>query len=405
MPSRLNSGRPFGLNALLLAFAALAAVLWLLPLFSPHSVLFPAGANYADILVYKGRFTVYHSLKFFTSRAFSGFAYPPGAAPIYELFYQTSNALQTYLTLATITTLAALIATWLYLRRNGIARVFPLLLLFSFPLVFLIQRANIEIVLWIVIALGIVAYRRNAPLPAAVLFGLAASVKLYPIFLLGLFLKRRAQLPAFLLGLITAALALIAATTYTGPTFLQAASGFTTGLGRFQDHYVETVSSVELIFDHSLFSPLKYQAYLQHISPTLWTHTYYLIAGAFALLLFLRVRTLPAINRIVFLVVAMVSLPPVSFTYTLVHLYLPLLLLTGVLAASRTAPPPTALAVLALLLFLLLPLMAVQTLHTGPPPWPTGPMQSCALFATLVLTALTPWPDNIGRAAPNTPAR
>jgi hypothetical protein len=391
VPSRSNPGRPFGPTALLLAFAILASILWLLPLFSPHSVLFPGGPNYADILVYKGRFTVYHSLKFFTSRAFSGFAYPPGAAPIYEFFYQTSNALATYLTLATITALAALTAAWLYLRRNGIARLFPLLLLFSFPLVFLIQRANIEIVLWIVVALGIVAYRRSTPLPAGVLFGLAASVKLYPIFLLGLFLKRRSQLPAFFVGLTTAILALIAATAYTGPTFLQAASGFTTGLGRFQDHYVETVSSVELIFDHSLFAPLKYQAYLQHISPAPWTHIYYLIAGTFALLLFLRVRTLPAINRIVFLVAAMVSLPPVSFTYTLVHLYLPLLLLLGLIAASRTVPPPTAIVVLALLLFLLLPLMAVQALHNGTPPWPTGPMQSCALLAILVLTALTPW--------------
>jgi hypothetical protein len=397
VPSRSNPARHPGLTALILALSVLAAILWLLALFSTHSVLFPAGPNFADILVYKGRFTLYHSLKFFTSRGFSAFAYPPGAAPIYELFYQTSDALQTYLTLATITTLTALAAAWFYLRRNGIARLFPLLLLFSFPLVILIQRANIELILWIVVALGIVAYRKNAPLPAAVLFGLAASVKLYPIFLLGLFLKRRQQLPAFFLGLITAVLALIAETAYTGPTFLQAAQGFTTGLGHFQDHYIETVSSVELIFDHSLFSPFKYQAYLQHTSPAHWTDTYYLIAGALALLLFLRVRTLPAINRIVFLVVAMVSLPPVSFTYTLVHLYLPLLLLVGVLAASRTAPPTTAVAVLALLLFLLLPLMAVQVLHTGTPPLPTGPMQSCALLATLALTTLTPWPDPAAR--------
>jgi hypothetical protein len=93
-------------------------------------------------------------------------------------------------------------------------------------------------------------------------------------------------------------------------------------------------------------------------------------------------------------VVAMVSLPPVSFTYTLVHLYLPLLLLMGVLGACRTTPPPTALAVLALLLFLLLPLMALQALHIGPPAWPTGPLQSCALLAALVLTSLTAWPDH-----------
>ena len=74
--------QPRWLRALLLLAAAAAVILWLLPLFSPHSVLFRPGPSFADITVYHGRFTVYHTTKFFTSRAFSGFVYPPGAAPI-----------------------------------------------------------------------------------------------------------------------------------------------------------------------------------------------------------------------------------------------------------------------------------------------------------------------------------
>jgi hypothetical protein len=380
--------------------AAVAALLWLLPVFAGHSILFPAGPNFEDIVVYQGRFTVYHTLKFFTSRAFSGFAYPPGAAPIYEAFYATSDAIQAYLVLAGVTTLAALAAAWLYLRRNGAARLFPLLLLFCFPLVFLIQRANIEIVLWIIIVLGILAYRKGAAIPAAVLFGIAASVKLYPIFLLGLFLKpagkrNRHDLPAFAIGIATAVVALLAATAYAGPTFMLAAHGFTTGIDRFQDHYIDTVSKVEVAFDHSLFSPIKYWAYSNHASPAPWTLTYYLLAGAFALLLFLRVRTLPFLNRIVFLLAAMVSLPPVSFTYTLVHLYLPLLLLLCALAASRTPPPATAVTVCALLLFLMLPLVSLYVIQ----PLPTGPLQSFVLLAVLVLSALTAWPEPPGSKA------
>jgi len=368
----------------------MAAVLWLLPLFSPHSVLFPAGAAFADILVYKGRFTVYHTLKFFTSRAFSGFAYPPGAAILYEAFYTTSDPVQTYLLLAALTTLIALAATWLFLRRNGITHLVPVLLLSSFPLVILIQRANIELVLWIVIATGILAYRRGLAIPAAVLFGLAASVKLYPIFLIGLFLRRKQDLRAFAVGLITAIVSLIAATTYAGPTFLLAARGFTTGLGSFQDHYIDKVSKVEIAFDHSLFSPLKYAAFLNHSSPSPWTHTYYLIAGSFALLLFLRVRSFPFLNRLVFLLVAMVSLPPVSFTYTLVHLHLPILLLCGNLATLRSSTPKTAIASLALLLFVTLPLVSLNVIAPG---FPAGPIQSFALVALLVLSTLQPWPS------------
>ncbi len=381
---------PRWLSAFLHIAATAAAILWLLPLTTPHSVLFPPGANYADILVYRGRFTVYHTLKFFTSRAFSGFAYPPGAAPIYEAFYRTSNALQTYLTLASITTIAALAAAWLYLHRKGISSYLPRLLLFSFPLVILIQRANIEIILWIIVALGLLAYRRGLVIIAAILFGLAASIKLYPIFLIGLFLKRKQYIPAFFIGLTTAIVALIAATAYTGPTFVIAANGFTTGLGHFQDHYIDTVSKVEVAFDHSLFSPLKYLTYSNHASPAGWTHLYYIIAGTFALLLFLRVRTMPSLNRIVFLVTAMVCLPPVSFTYTLVHLYLPILLLAGTITSARFATSATANLTFVLLLSLTLPIVSLSVIH----PLPTGPIQAATLFAILIFSTLTPWPDN-----------
>jgi hypothetical protein len=390
MPSSRTPSR--ALTLLVLIFAVLAAILWLLPLLTTHPTLFPSGPTFEDILVYKGRFTLYHSAKFFTSRAFSGFAYPAGAAPIYALFYATADATTTYLLLATITTLAAITAAFVFLRNHAAAMFFLPLLLLSYPLIFLIQRANIEVILWLLIAFALLAYRRNLPLLAAVLIGIAAAIKLYPILLLGLFLKPARtrsprDLPAFALGLLTAIITTAAAITYTGPTFTLAAHGFFNGVDKFQGHYVDTVSKVEVVFDHCLFSPLKYLAYTQHISPAPWRTTYYVCAATIALLLFLRVRTLPFLNRTLFLVTAMVCLPPVSFTYTLVHLYLPTLLLLGALTITTPSPPPTALGALGLLLFLLLPLPALNTLT----PLPTGPIQSLALLTLLILCALTPW--------------
>jgi hypothetical protein len=389
-PSRI----PRHLTLLVYIFAATAAILWLLPLLTPHPTLYPSGPNFEDIIVYKSRFTLYHSAKFFTSRAYSAFAYPAGAAPIYAFFYATADATTTYLLLATLSTIAALTAAFIFLRTHTATKLFIPLLLLSYPLIFLIQRANIELILWLIIALGIFAYRRNLPILAAILIGIAAAIKLYPILLLGLYLKparnrSRHDLPAFALGILTALLTMAAAIAYTGPTFSLAAHGFFHGVDNFQDHYVDTVSKVEVAFDHCLFSPLKYLAYTQHQSPASWTTTYYLAAATLALLLFLRVRTLPFLNRIVFLVAAMVCLPPVSFTYTLVHLYLPMLLLLGTLTITTNRPPPTALGALSLLLFLMLPLPALNALA----PVPTGPIQSFALFALLILCALTPWPD------------
>jgi hypothetical protein len=378
------------LSKFILTFTVAAAILWLLALVTSRPILFPSGPSFEDVLVYKGRFTVYHSAKFFTSRAFSAFAYPAGAAPIYEALYKTPDPVLTYQLVAALTTLAALAAAWLFLRRRNASNLFAPLLLLSFPLVFLIQRANIEIVLWIVIALGILAYRRGLGILAAVLFGIAAAVKLYPIFLLGLFLKRRRDLPAFATGIAVFLLTMSAAIAHAGPTFSIAANGFFNGVSHFQDHYVDTVSRTELTSDHCLFSPFKYVAFLNHTSPAPWRHTYYIVAGLFALLLFLRVRTMPSLNRILFLVAAMVSLPPVSFNYTLVHLYVPMFLLLGALLTIRTRPPATALTAFALLLFLMLPLGSLSVFT----PLPTGPMQSCALLALLLTCTFTPWPSD-----------
>ena len=388
MPTKTTT--PRWLTILLWSFAAAAILLWLLSLTVSRPTLFPAGPTYEDIIVYKGRFTLYHTAKFFTSRAYSAFAYPAGSAPIYEAFYSTSSPLNTYIYVSYGAILAGLFAALAFLRKQNAASFFFPLLFLSFPMIFLVQRANIEIVLWVLVAVGLVLYRRGWAIPAAMVFGIVAATKLYPILLLGLFLKRKRDLPAFVIGILSAMVAMAAAIAYTGPTFLIAAKGFFTGVNRFQDHYVDVVSKVEVMFDHCLFSPFKYYAYSHHISPAPWKSLYFLIAAALALVLFLRVRTMPFLNRVLFLVTAMVCLPPVSFTYTLVHLYVPLLFLLAAMAGFRSNPPVTAIFALMLLCFVMLPLMGLSALS---PTLPTGPMQSIALLCVLLLCAMQPWPE------------
>lgn len=385
-----NGKTPRWLFTLLWAFAAAAVLLWLLSLTVSRPTIFPSGPTYEDIIVYKGRFTLYHTARFFTSRAYSAFAYPAGAAPIYEAFYSTSNALQTYLLLCTGTIALALLSAFAFLKKHAAASLFLPLLFLCFPMVFLVQRANIEIVLWALVAVGLILYCRGLAIPAAMLFGIAAAVKLYPILALGLFLKRKRDLPALIIGVSSAIAAMIAAIAYTGPTFMIAAKGFFTGVNRFQDHYVDVVSKVEVAFDHCLFSPFKYYAYAHHVSPAPWKQTYFLLAATLAIVLFLRVRTMPFLNRVIFLIAAIVSLPPVSFTYTLVHLYVPLLFLLVALAGSRRQPPATAIMALVLLCFLMLPLMGLTALDAT---LPTGPAQSAALLCLLLLCAMQPWPE------------
>jgi hypothetical protein len=399
MPRIGQTQRPTADTRLLTLFALAAAILFLLP-FTPiltghhfaFTALFPAGRTYEDITVYRGRFTLYHTRRFFLlTRGMSAFAYPPAAAPIYELFSRTSRPAVLYLAIAAVWTAILSAITFTILAKASTIRtaasIFLRLAFLSFPLIFLLQRANIELFLWILIALALLAYRKSYAIPAAILIGIAAAIKLYPIFLLGLFLHRKKDLPAFAVGLLTAILTIAAAIAYAGPTFSIAAHGFFTGVDRFQDHNAETVRSAEINFDHSLFSPIKYWFYLQHQTLRPWLTPYYLAAATIAGALYLRVRTLPFLNRTIFLITAMIALPPVSYTYTLVHLYLPTILLLAALLA--TTQPTTAKPTLILLLFLLLPLVALSTFFAIP----AGPIQTVAVFLLLPLAAIFPWPD------------
>ena len=61
----------------------------------------------------------------------------------------------------------------------------------SFPIARLIHQGNIELVVWIFTATGVWAFMRGHENAAAVLWGLAAAMKLFPLVLLGLLLPRR----------------------------------------------------------------------------------------------------------------------------------------------------------------------------------------------------------------------
>jgi hypothetical protein len=392
MPSvRPVSAKPaYPIRTLLLSLAAVAAILWLLSLLAHHTVLYPPGSYFIDLNVYTYRFTFFHTPEFFTYQATSVFAYPAAAAVLYRLFYATGNAQFTYFVLAALVVAISLAVTHFRFRTQGTAWLMPaFLLVAAFPFLFCVQRANIELILCVLTAAGLVLAWRGRLIPAASLFGVAAALKLYPILLLGLFLNRRRNLPAFAVGVLTAIALTLAAIAFTGPTFSFAAHGFLHGVSQFQDHYVDKVNFDEVYFDHSLLSPFKYIAAIRHLDLARWRIAYYATAGSLALILFLRVRTFPFLNRAVFLVAALLALPPVSFTYTLIHLYAPCLLLLPLLAKPSPAVPRGAIAAAALMLVLLLPLSALRVLGVEP----TGPIAAIVLGLLLITPAFAPWPS------------
>jgi hypothetical protein len=296
---------------------------------------------FGDFSSYSYLFVNFHKKAFFCSPD-DRFAYPAPAAVIYLWLYSMGPQ-QLALFLGGII-VSALIAGGLFLRaliRRGVAAwqaaLFVAGVLFSsWPLLFLFERANIELTVWLVAACGLWALLQKHPVLAAVLFGLAGSIKIYPLVLLALFFQPRYRV-AFLAGMATFGASLLAAFWFVGPTIAIAFRSMVDGVIGFVSNYAATAHS-ELRFDHSFLATMKQftcHPPLDCDNFTTLSHIYVPVIAVGATLLFLlRVNKLPLINRILFVTICMVALPPVSYDYTLVHLYIPFAVI--VLAGIRT---------------------------------------------------------------------
>ena len=203
-----------------------------------------------------------------------------------------------------------------------------LTLLMGFPLLFLLDRANIEAVIWVLILLSIVAYTRNRMLIAALLLGLATSMKIFPGLLFLLFLAKR-KYGAFALAIAATAVFSIAALAGIGPSIRQAAADSSQSAQFLKDNYINVRSVMQ--FDHSVFGAVKQAIYLfdhrdlsQLTATIAKTLPFYsvLIPLAAVLLYLFRIRHLPVLNQLASYLVLCVSLPYVSYEYTLVYIYL-----------------------------------------------------------------------------------
>jgi hypothetical protein len=195
----------------------------------------------------------------------------------------------------------------------------------SYPFMFLIERANIEIVNWIFASLAIAALWRERWKLAGLLLGIAISLKLFPVLLLGIFLARKKFL-AILIAIATAGIFDITALAILGPTIKLANQHLSATLQTFGKAYVFGYHYWEIPFDHSLLAVFKHLAQHTYTNDTArfarFAHGYMVAAALGGLLLyFARIIRLPRVNQIVILLSLALLLPPISGDYTLIHLY------------------------------------------------------------------------------------
>src|ERR1019366_9174322 len=119
---------------------------------------------------------------------------------------------------------------------------------------------------------------------------------------------------------------------WVGPTISVAQAGVHNGLDHFTYVFVYHWLAPEVGFDHSLFAAIK--AVLVHYRPSLTPdylqheyRIYFVVIAMLSIAVFLRLGKLPLLNQMVALTCCALVFPPVSFDYTLFHLYVPFALL------------------------------------------------------------------------------
>jgi Glycosyltransferase family 87 len=362
------------------------------------------GARYEDLMEFPPVYRMLHTANFFegvnnTSRV----TYPPLGMVLFALLYGSGHPIGVYLGTATLWLAVVVLGVRRGLVRCGIggvtATLFPLTVaLVSFPIAGLLQRGNIELFVWVAAGTGTWLFVRGRDDAAAALWGLAAAVKLYPIVLLGLLLPR-GKWRAFAVGVGAFVGATVLSLKWLGPTIAVAWHGSVKNVFRYQGIRVGEWTLHELAANHSVFGLVKSAAMILGLPLAKLTLPYYacgavLLGWAF----FARLWRMPAANQLLALTAFMVALPPISYFYSLAHLYAAWVVLAFVAIRAEQAKAPVPGLQTVMLLFVAL--FASFMLFTFPRVLLFGGLvQACVLVVLFGCALRFPFADRAGPAA------
>ena len=361
---------------------------------------------FGDLMEYPGTYQLLHSAAFFFNVAgnpwaypmFSPVAYPPFAAAVMAPLYAFPIPELLYL-LVSGAWLAVLVE-WVGrgLVRVGVAPatavLMPLsLVLISFPIERLVHQGNIEIVLWMLTALGVLAFLRGHDDAAALLWGLAAAMKLFPLVLLVLLLPRR-KWRAFAEGVATFVGATVWALWWLGPSVRVAWAGTMVNVFRYQGARTAEWTLRELVANHSLIEVAKIVAMIAHYPMDKLTLPYFACGAAvMGAALFGKLWKMPVANQVLAVSTFMVMFPPISYYHALVHMIAPLVLLGWI--AIRAQQAGVRVRGLQGTMLLFVPLFAPFTLLTYPTVFVYCGLVQALLLLVLFLCALE-YPFDVG---------
>ncbi len=297
--------------------------------------LFPKQFRLTDFYCFVPRFRDFHHATFFSHNLAHGmlFTYPAPNALAYEFFYR-SGGLAVYVACGAAAVIWAAIAFVGGLQRAGLSRQTALLFvglcaLLSYPLLFNFYVGNSEIVVGVALGLGLYCFLTEKTWAAAVLLGIAASLKIYPLLFLVLFLKKK-QYRALAVALCVFVFANLVGLKLMSGSIMTAWHGVQEGLKFYETNYALTVSGHDLGIDHSLFAEMKglinmsSSPYPSLATMTVIMRVFLVVCGVSVLGIYAgRIRKLPMLNQVLCLCILVMLFSPGSKEYTLMNLYVP----------------------------------------------------------------------------------
>lgn len=406
---------------------SVSAVTWLVYLYGPGNhpfekrPIFGSGNRFHDLADYVGKTAHLYHASAVLGNGVPIFTYPAPAAFVYKaLIYSfPGHAVATYLAFLAICSVGfAILAIcacrgdrWLKLSA---AAAIVITAAFGIPLWYAADLGNLEVVVWAFAGAGLCFLLRARYVTAAVLIGLAAAIKPFPVLLLLLLVRRRKYQPAAL-GVATAGVVMLAALTALGPNPWAAYQNLKPGAVLYMSQYIMTFRPPEeLRFLHSLLDGMKSAALIVKVGdfhphkalgvldrlraePGGWPviHTlvrvYPLVAVAGLGLLFAVFYNMPTLNQLTALAVAVTLFPLSASEYTLLNLYVPfgalVVFLTREVAVGKVTlrfRSMLAFAVIYALLFSPLTLLMIYAADA----------KLLLLIALLVVAARSPMPSS-----------
>jgi hypothetical protein len=297
-----------------------------------------------DFRGYWGSFQHFHSQLFFSSGA--PFLYPaPVALAYWPFFAHPYHQRTAFLSFICSCFIVGAFVLWRALVQRGApklqtAAILAAALACAYPVWFDLKQGNIEIAVWVIVALGVWAFVKGRGYSAAVCFGIAGSMKIFPIVYLGLLLSSR-KYREIAVATVVLVVTTVASLWIVSPGIRGTWHLIGDGLDQFRTVFMLHLRLDETAFDHSLWGFYKHVApHLPPIDVLGRRLNLYLAAAALTgvSIYFFRIRYMPLINQVLCLTVASILLPPTSYDYTLMHLYIPFALL-ALYAQDRAQSP------------------------------------------------------------------